>query len=208
MSLNLAQILNTNAKASREVGEVDENHGESRDVELVIAYLDVLEHLIVLHSLVLLVLLVVGVLRILSLLGVGRHLIVNLSELLHVLLLLGFLAFLCRLFAFLELDGRVLLNEASVAHETVVAPSLGQVWLMAHVVVFSLLRLLSCLDMAPLITLELSLGPALVVDPAEELIAALVHFFDLKIREIKVDRQDHHFVLLNSHHDGEDNKAR
>lgn len=42
LSLNLTQVLKTNAKASREVGEVDENYGERRDVELVIADLDVL----------------------------------------------------------------------------------------------------------------------------------------------------------------------
>lgn len=154
---------------------------------------------------VLLVLLVGGVVRILSLLGVGRHLIVNLSELVHVLLLVGFLAFLCCLLAVLELNGRVLLNEASVAHETVVAPSLGQVWFLAHVDVFSLLRLLSCLDMAPLL---LSFGSAVVVDPAEELIAALVYFLNLQIREIKVDGQDHYFVLLDSYHDREDYEAR
>jgi hypothetical protein len=47
-----------------------------------------------------------------------------------------------------------------------------------------------------------------VVDFAEELVATLVDGPDLSHGQIEVDRKNHHFVLLDTHHDGEDHEAR
>jgi len=55
---------------------------------------------------------------------------------------------------------------------------------------------------------EHCLVSALVVDFAEELVATLMHGFDLSHWEVEVDRQDHYFVALDPHDDGEDNETR
>jgi hypothetical protein len=49
--------------------------------------------------------------------------------------------------------------------------------------------------------------PPFIIDPAEEVITSLMNSFYLIHREIEVDAQNHHFILLYAHDNGENDEA-
>lgn len=51
------------------------------------------------------------------------------------------------------------------------------------------------------------LSPPFIIDFAQEVLALLVNLFDFRSRQLEIDGEDHYFVPLHAHHNGEDDEA-